>query len=234
MFENAFACPAVCQFVSEDVQEVDGAATVTVSFRVFDNDAWMAMVPTILKDAAPYADDFSWVIRKEFYVDSGASVRFIWTVFVWATGGVGLGMAARTWSARMAEAARKRAAPAANKPAARAVSDRRPAAPAAPAPSDDEDAGSAKLRSSSRLKTVVHGVERDGTVRSSTRVQLGRRTGKPLYVVEDPSKRTVRATRPAGGDNTPETAASGLSGLPRVHVEGLSGYEGGSFAATEL
>lgn len=237
MFEDAFVCPGVCEFVHEDLQEVWGVGTASVAFRVHDDRAWMSMLPKVIQAALPFADDFSWVVRKEFYSD-GEAVRFIWVVFAWSKTSEGLGMASRVLRAQMVETARSRTGAQAGEGPRRvapgAASERKPATQPSPAATTEEDTGVARLRGSARGKTVVHGVDRDGTIRSSTPLRLGRRSGAALYVVDDPAKRTVRATRPSSGDNTSETAASGISGRPRVHVEGLSGFEGGSFAATEL
>lgn len=226
LFAESFPPDGPCQFRSEEEQMAEGVATVTATFRVLDEGRWMAVLPVLLEDGAAYESDFSWVVRKEFYFDTTAKgVRYLWTVFAWARDDVGLRLAARVWRLHVGAlpptprqtAQPKRAAPAAKKAAAE---------------DEDDSAESGRLRPSVR-NTTVHGREKDGTVKSSTKIQLGRRVGKPLYVVEDPRKRSVVATRPGSGELSGATAREGISGKPRVHVTGCEEYEGGSAAFVE-
>lgn len=227
MFEAAFA-NGPCEFIAEEVrgaEDASGVVDVAVSFRVVDKAAWSVLLPRVVQELFSYRPDF--VVsgpRKEYYFDEESQqVKFLWAAHFWSEDQVGLRLAVRALGQILATPM-----PAAAKTTVSA------APPPRPRREDEEPPGEVRrLAASRRMKTTTFGKTSDGTIRSATVIKMGRRQeGENLYTVTDPRKRTVKAVIPGNVDPA-MSARTGISGRPRVHVEGVVSDDGGGPAEAQ-
>ena len=205
MFEESFLEEGgVCSFKDEKVQVDDGGATALLTFRIEDPKAWGKLLVSMLEETESFSDFFGMTCRKEYFWDE--RVKFVWALYIWGAAQPDLGAAVNALKPYLGAPKRK-------KPVGKVRPDM--AAHAVP----DAAAKKGPVLRRSRF------VDGKGKEVEQTVCALPHRQGNANRNVVDPAQRKVKLDLDGPmGEHT---------GLPRVHVDGMTSHSGGSPVSAE-